>query len=177
MSHSWEEAQQSLAKEKSFLFTNRKKILLFPGLVRSEVTNNNRLNLPPSPLPLSLPLPFSIHPLPPSSLSIFLLPLPFLSLLNPSFRTESDIAGAQPSPLTCGEPVEYMVYDFLKGIARRSEHKSFPEPEVAMIFKKSDAESTVDLFDVEMGLRKAYQEVRLPELLNSLREGIVVQPL
>ena len=71
------------------------------------------------------------------------------------------MASAQPSPLTCGEPVEYMVYDFLKGIARRNEHKSFPEPEVAMIFKKSDSENTVDLFDVEMGLRKAYQEVNL----------------
>lgn len=69
------------------------------------------------------------------------------------------MAGAQPSPLTCGDPVEYTVYDFLKGIARRNEHKSFPEPEVAMIFKKSETDNTVDLFDVEMGLRKAYLEV------------------
>ena len=46
------------------------------------------------------------------------------------------------------------------GIARRKEHKSFPEPEVAMIFRKSELESTVDLLDIEMGLRKAYQEVR-----------------
>ena len=35
MSRSWEEAQESLAKEKNFLFTSRKRILLFPGLVRS----------------------------------------------------------------------------------------------------------------------------------------------
>ena len=78
---------------------------------------------------------------------------------RPLHRTDSDLADAQPSPLTCGEPVEYTVYDFLKGIARRDEHKPFPEPEVAMIFKKSETDSTVDLFDVEMGLRKAYQEV------------------
>ncbi len=70
------------------------------------------------------------------------------------------MASAQPSPLTCGEPVEYTIYDFLKGIARRNEHKLFPEPEVAMIFKKADSDNTVDLFDVEMGLRRAYQEVR-----------------
>lgn len=68
--------------------------------------------------------------------------------------------GAHPSPLTCGEPVDYTVYDFLKGIARRNEHKPFPEPEVAMIFKKSETDNTVDLFDVEMSLRRAYQEVR-----------------
>ena len=33
MSRSWEEAQKSVARDKKFLFTNRKKILLFPGLV------------------------------------------------------------------------------------------------------------------------------------------------
>ena len=69
------------------------------------------------------------------------------------------MAGAHPSPLNCGEPVEFTVYDFLGGIARRSEHKAYPEPEVAMIFKKSDTDTAVDLFEVEMGLRKAYQEV------------------
>ncbi len=62
-------------------------------------------------------------------------------------------------PLTCGEPVEYTVYDFLKGVARRLEHKHYPEPEVAMIFKKKD-EDNVDIFKVEMELRKLYQEVR-----------------
>ena len=70
------------------------------------------------------------------------------------------MASAQPSLLTCGDFVEFTVYDFLKGIARRNEHKPYPEPEVAMIFKKSETDTTVDLFEVEMGLRKAYQEVR-----------------
>ena len=69
------------------------------------------------------------------------------------------MAEAHPIPLTCGEPVEYTVYDFLKGIARRNELQLFPEPEVAMIFKKSETDNAVNLFDVEMGLRRAYQEV------------------
>ena len=80
------------------------------------------------------------------------------------------MARSQPAPLTCGEPVEFTVYDFLKGIARRSEHKPYPEPEVAMIFKKSDSDTAVDLFDVEINLRKAYSEVceltRLTEFYN-----------
>jgi hypothetical protein len=33
MSSSWEKAQSMVAMEKGFLFTNPKKILLFPGLV------------------------------------------------------------------------------------------------------------------------------------------------
>lgn len=74
-------------------------------------------------------------------------------------RSPSELVGAQPGPLNCGETVEFTVYDFLKGIARREEHKSYPEPEVAMIFKKSETDSSIDLFEVEMGLRKAYQEV------------------
>ena len=69
------------------------------------------------------------------------------------------MANAQPSALACGEAVEFTVYDFLKGIARRNEHKPYPEPEVAMIFKKSETDNAVDLIEVEMGLRKAYQEV------------------
>ena len=41
MSPSWESAQQAVVKEKSFLFTNPKKILLFPGLVSVGFTSNN----------------------------------------------------------------------------------------------------------------------------------------
>ena len=80
------------------------------------------------------------------------------------------MAGAQPSLLSCGEAVEFTVYDFLKGIARREEHKAYPEPEVAMIFKKTETDNSVDLFEVEMGLRKAYKEVNslIPRLLPSL---------
>ena len=61
--------------------------------------------------------------------------------------------------LSCGDPVESTDYDFLEGIARRNEHPPYPEPEVAMIFKRSESDTAVDLFEVEMALRKAYQEV------------------
>ena len=61
--------------------------------------------------------------------------------------------------LSCGDPVESTDYDFLEGMARRHEHPSYPEPEVAMIFKRSEADTSVDLFEVELALRRAYQEV------------------
>ena len=61
--------------------------------------------------------------------------------------------------LNCGEPVESTDYDFLEGIARRDEHPSYPEPEVAMIFKRMETDTAVDLFEVELALRRAYMEV------------------
>ena len=60
--------------------------------------------------------------------------------------------------LTCGEPPEFTPYDFLPGIAQRHSHPPFPEPEVAMIFRKSDSDTAVDLFEVEMRLRAAVEE-------------------
>ena len=50
-------------------------------------------------------------------------------------------------------------YDFLEGIAKRSSHRNFPEPEVAMIFKTSDSEDAVDLWDVERRLQILLKEV------------------
>ena len=96
---------------------------------------------------------------------IYFLPSPLrLSSLPPPppplIRIKGAPATPYATPLTCGEPVEFTVYDFLQGIARRKEHKPYPEPEVAMIFKKSDSDTAVDLVDVELALRKAYLEVR-----------------
>ena len=52
MAPMWEEAQRILAKEKNFLFTNPKKILLFPGLVSQCIHSSLPIpSLPPSPLP------------------------------------------------------------------------------------------------------------------------------
>lgn len=79
--------------------------------------------------------------------------------LIPMSRSQQAMQDAQPTPLTCGEAVESTAYDWLEGIARRHEHSHYPEPEVAMIFKKAETDNAVDLFEVEMGLRKAYQEV------------------
>ena len=50
-------------------------------------------------------------------------------------------------------------YDFLEGIAKRSSHRSFPEPEVAMIFKTSDSEDAIDLWEVERRLQILLKEV------------------
>ncbi len=82
-------------------------------------------------------------------------------------RLSTEADDSQTSPLTCGEPVVSMPYDFLKGISRRSEHKPYPEPEVAMIFKKSELDTAVDLFAIERGLRKAFKEVRGRQSINS----------
>ena len=49
-------------------------------------------------------------------------------------------------------------YDFLPGISQRHSHSSFPEPEVAMIFRSSDSDTAVNLFEVEMRLRIALEE-------------------
>ena len=44
-------------------------------------------------------------------------------------------------------------------MAQRADLPPHPEPEVAMIFKKSERDTAVDLLEVEMALRKAVQEV------------------
>ena len=61
--------------------------------------------------------------------------------------------------LTCGEPVEFTAYDFLMGVARRKELPMYSEPEVAMIFKSSPEDTTIDLIKVESALQKALYKV------------------
>ena len=61
--------------------------------------------------------------------------------------------------ISCGEPVEFTPYDFLKGIAQRSQLVSRPELEVAAVFKKSDTDTTVDVLEIEASLRAAITEV------------------
>lgn len=61
--------------------------------------------------------------------------------------------------MTCGEPVESTAYDFLKGVARRNELMTHPEPDVAMIFRKTAEDQSVDLTEVESLLRKLLREV------------------
>lgn len=77
------------------------------------------------------------------------------------YRSVRAMRDAQPVILSCGDPVESTAYDFLEGIARREEHASYPEPEVAMIFKRSESDTSVDLFEVEVALRRAYHEVSM----------------
>lgn len=78
------------------------------------------------------------------------------------------------SPTHCNrpEPIELVCvsqpanqYDFLEGIAKRSSHRSFPEPEVAMIFKTSDSEDAIDLWEVERRLQILLKEVSVNNVL------------
>lgn len=78
------------------------------------------------------------------------------------------------SPTHCNrpEPIELVCvsqpanqYDFLEGIAKRSSHRSFPEPEVAMIFKTSDSEDAIDLWEVERRLQILLKEVSVSNVL------------
>ncbi len=65
----------------------------------------------------------------------------------------------ESNTISCGEPVEFTPYDFLKGIAQRSQLIARAEPEVAVAFKKSDTDTTVDLLEIEASLRTAITEV------------------
>ena len=61
--------------------------------------------------------------------------------------------------LTCGPPVESTVYDFLEGLARRKEHKHFPEPGVIKIFKKNPDDMAININEVEAMLKNLFIEV------------------
>lgn len=52
-------------------------------------------------------------------------------------------------------------YDFLEGVAMRRRHKTYPEPEVAMIFKKEPTDNSIDLTEVESSLQKAIKQASL----------------
>lgn len=41
----------------------------------------------------------------------------------------------------------------------RRRHKAYPEPEVAMIFKKEPTDNSIDLTEVESSLQKAIKQV------------------
>jgi hypothetical protein len=61
--------------------------------------------------------------------------------------------------LICSDvDVEVTKYDFLEGIAKRKYHRSYPEPEVAMIFRKSDSDDAIDLWEVEHRLKVLLKE-------------------
>jgi hypothetical protein len=64
-----------------------------------------------------------------------------------------------PSPsLTCGLPVNKTIYDHLEGVRMREKHPAHAEPEVAMIFKKTELED-IDLNAIETTLKRSYEEV------------------
>ncbi|XP_077998415.1 uncharacterized protein LOC144451450 [Glandiceps talaboti] len=69
--------------------------------------------------------------------------------------------------LQCGEPAEKTEYDHLEGIRRRQSHPNFPEPEVAMIFKKTEGDQ-IDMDSLESTLKQNIQSH--PNSLSVLNE-------
>ena len=47
----------------------------------------------------------------------------------------------------------------------RGRHKAYPEPEVAMIFKKEPTDNSIDLTEVESSLQKAIKQVSCVKML------------
>ena len=72
---------------------------------------------------------------------------------------------ADTESLTCREHVNETAYDFLEGVAMRRRHKAYPEPEVAMIFKKEPTDNSIDLTEVESSLQKAIKQVSCVKVL------------
>ena len=66
--------------------------------------------------------------------------------------------------LECTKHVNKTDYDSLSGIIDRRKHPSIPEPEVALIFKRSDSDQ-VDMSVLETSLREAIMVVSLLLLL------------
>lgn len=66
---------------------------------------------------------------------------------------------AETDDLACKEHANETAYDFLEGVAMRRRHKAYPEPEVAMIFKKEPTDNSIDLTEVEASLQKAIKQV------------------
>ncbi|XP_066587121.1 tetratricopeptide repeat protein 17-like isoform X2 [Prorops nasuta] len=61
--------------------------------------------------------------------------------------------------LDCGKPVNFTYYDNLIGVANRNKHPLVPEPNVALMFKKSGSKSIeVDIDLLEKRLKKAKRE-------------------
>jgi hypothetical protein len=80
----------------------------------------------------------------------------------------------QSSTFHCGDPVNETIYDKLPGIENRKTHPLFAEPEVEMIFKKSEIDQ-LDTKAIEENLRSSLEEVNfLVVERNSLLEPIII---
>ena len=74
--------------------------------------------------------------------------------------TTSTAKKEKKKTLDCGKQVNFTQFDHLSGIANRKSHPNIPEPEVAMIFKKSYSRNAeVDMDELERRLRKSKKEV------------------
>lgn len=76
-----------------------------------------------------------------------------------------------PSPsLTCGLPANETIYDHLDGIRLRETHPPYAEPEVVMIFKKSEVDE-IDMNEIEQNLKRNLEEVRMLSILFLFTNG------
>ena len=85
-------------------------------------------------------------------------------------KTDSGSTSKKSHILTCGKPVNFTHFDHLQGIAERHTHPSFPEPEVALIFKKKNKSGNqeVNMNELEKKLWKAKKEVNINQNCCSL---------
>ena len=60
----------------------------------------------------------------------------------------------------CGSPVNETIYDNLEGIINRKQHPLFEEPDVSLIFKKSEID-ILDFVSIETNLQRALEEVMI----------------
>ena len=64
----------------------------------------------------------------------------------------------QSAALTCGEPVNETTIDHLEGILDRLKHPPYPEPDVALLFRKNEFDN-VQADVIEVNLLDAIQSV------------------
>jgi len=83
---------------------------------------------------------------------------------------------AETDDLACKDHANETVYDFLEGVAMRRRHKAYPEPEVAMIFKKEPTDNSIDLTEVEASLQKAIKQVKYSNILLATLHYVVIDP-
>ena len=66
----------------------------------------------------------------------------------------------QSAALTCGDPVNETTIDHLEGILDRLKHPPYPEPDVALLFRKNEFDN-VQADVIEVNLLDAMQSVSI----------------
>lgn len=77
------------------------------------------------------------------------------ALASPAAPGAERYRGAQ---LTCGEPAQYTAIDHLDGITSRFYYPVYPEPAVAMLFRKNEF-GTAQLDVIEANMQDALKNV------------------
>ena len=83
------------------------------------------------------------------------------ALASPAAPAAERYRGAQ---LTCGEPAQYTTIDHLEGIASRFYYPVYPEPAVALLFRKNEF-GTAQLDVIESNMQDALNNVSVSSFL------------